>query len=186
MTLKNFFLFLVLIITTQISSSTYSGDLKKVKIGQIVKLNLGSFALSKSNCVIDVTVNGMGGSHDLSVRNVSSGAVLLEPVIDVTAWGWISNDLLVFSVAPIYGKPGICKFSCTDGTMIKLVAAKTISKAYPDGADFFELQRLDAKNSIIYYYYHPDIGATSLNQDKWTRNDLYSIDTDGAYLSKVK
>lgn len=164
-------------------SNSYSNELTVVKLGEALTSH-GRFALQENACIVNTEINGMGGSLDLTVEKTDKK--ILGPVIDISAWGWISEDELIFSVLPVYGKPGLFKFSCREEKLQKLVAAKTITKTSPDGTDFFWLQRLDPKNLLIYYYYHPDLDAVPPKQNLRTDKNLYVIDKDGKTNSKVK
>lgn len=183
MNLKKIITLLVLSFSL-LCSTSYSNELTTVKLGEVVALHYGRFTLQENACIVNIEVNGMGGSLDLTVEKTNKK--ILGPVIDAPAFGWISENDLIFSVSSVYGKPGLFKFSCREEKLQKLVAAKTIIETYSDGADFFWLQRLDPKKLLIYYYYHPDPDAVPPKQDLRNDKNLYVIDNDGKNFAKVK
>jgi hypothetical protein len=75
---------------------------------------------------------------------------------DVTGAVWIANDKLVYSIGPRHGTPGVFFFDCATGTGKRLVGATTRNKAYPQGADYFELDDF-SRGSYIWYYHVPDV-----------------------------
>lgn len=76
---------------------------------------------------------------------------------DVTGIAWLSDNLLVYSVSPIYGSPGIFVLDCQSASVKTLVAPENINPVYPQGADYFELSKVLLDRRKVLYYYAPDV-----------------------------
>jgi hypothetical protein len=74
----------------------------------------------------------------------------------VTGTVWMANDKLVYSLGPRQGTPGVFFFDCASGEHKRLVTATTQNKAYPQGADYFELDDF-SRGALIWYYHVPDV-----------------------------
>jgi len=101
----------------------------------------------------------MGG---YSILTVTGGDKTTDPEIfrfpDVNGFRWdTQKDYLYFTSSPVYGKPGVYCFDVNNKNMIQLVAPTNRSKAYPDGADWFQLDYI--QGSDIVYYYCVDVDA---------------------------
>jgi len=72
---------------------------------------------------------------------------------------WRDADTLVYSVSPIYGRPGIFELDCRSTHSRTIVAAVTKDNGYPDGADYFELMSVDPKKQQACFYYSPDVDS---------------------------
>jgi hypothetical protein len=101
---------------------------------------------------------------------------------DVTGVAYLRNDSLVFTVSPIYGKPGIFIYDCMSKEMAQIVRPQTIDEAYPDGADYFELQSVRGRK--VYFYYAPDVDSTDFTKFR-SEGSLYEVNTDGSGFRKV-
>jgi hypothetical protein len=105
-------------------------------------------------CTAAVERSPQGGFLQLSVG--SHRDHLIHVADDVTAILWSSPRSLVYSVGPIYGKPGVFLVTCASKPRIsKLVGAQHKDKAYPDGADYFEVQSISGRE--IHYLYGADV-----------------------------
>ncbi len=71
------------------------------------------------------------------------------------------EGFVFFSASPIYGIPEIGVVQCSDLKRTRLLAARHITEAYPDGTDYFELKEVSKKEGAyeISYYYFPDVAA---------------------------
>jgi len=72
---------------------------------------------------------------------------------------WRDADRLIYSVSPIYGRPGLFELDCRSAHTRTIVAAVTKDKGYPDGADYFELTSVDPKKQQACFYYSPDVDS---------------------------
>jgi hypothetical protein len=70
--------------------------------------------------------------------------------------------------------------------MIKrIVAPRTTSKAYPDGADYFELQSVSlGRGPVAYFYYAPDVDKQDFENLKKPTN-VFRVNLDGTGFRKV-
>lgn len=84
-----------------------------------------------------------------------------------------------YSIGAIYGKPRIGVVDCSGGKAKVLVFASNKSKAYPDGADYFLIERISkaARGRFEIRYYHaPDVDSVTENQlrsKKYLKKILY-------------
>lgn len=87
------------------------------------------------------------------------------------------DDNLFFATGPIFGKPEIGVIDCITGKRITIVKAKNISKAYPNGADYFRLKFVKKiKNEfLIKYYYGFDVDKLDFKKLEITQNSRTSI-----------
>ncbi len=123
-------------------------------------------------CSVTLTIAPYGGYDVLSYG---------EPrgqVEDVTAVVWISPARLAYSVSPIYGKPGIYIFDCTNKSTVQIMGPKTRNSASPDGADYFELKEV-RDGQILRFYYAPDVEKMDAAHLRRPSN-LFSIRIDGS------
>lgn len=127
----------------------------------------GTFSFeSGDNCAAILKKSEKGGFLKLLLDSDHKHA--MQVADDVTAIVWISPKLLAYSTSPIYGKPGIFVVACSDSSVSKLVAPKTIDSSYPDGADYFEIQSADENQ--IKYYYGPDVDKIDFAQFRTDKN----------------
>ena len=136
--------------------------------GNVIKAT-GVYPFKNSDCIAYLTVNGMGGFTELHISKKGSDEVLTK-VADITGITWASKNMLVFSVSPIYGKPGIFAYSCEKNQIKPMVKPSNFNKAYPDGSDYFELYKADPADHLIYYYYAPDVDETDFNKFREDKN----------------
>jgi hypothetical protein len=120
----------------------------------------GTYRLREGACEISISTAELGGFARLVVRSEASRT----SVDDVTGVAWVDASTLVFAVSPIYGRPGVFSMDCRVGTRTRLVAPKTITKAYPKGADYFELASVvRAPQAVACFYYTPDVEAADFS-----------------------
>lgn len=143
---------------------------------------LGNFAAPGSNCTASLRTDPMGGGKSLVVK---AGKEKLNLANDVSGIAWLDSSRLVFSVSPVYGKPGLFEYNCTSKEKRTILPPKNITKAYPDGTDFIELQRIVSDGGVIFFYYSPDVDKTDLSFFR-TKSYLYSIKEDGSDFKKSK
>ena len=120
------------------------------------------------------------GGHTLLL--LPSKAPQRQVIEDVSGVAYLRNDSLVFTVSPIYGKPGIFIYDCMSKRKTRIVKPHTIDEAYPDGADYFELQ--DIRDNKVYFYYAPDVDSTDFTIFR-NKGSLYQVNTDGSGFRKV-
>jgi hypothetical protein len=138
------------------------------------------YEIQKGRCTISLEVSGMGGHTLLALP---SKAHQKEVIGDVTGVAYRSNASLVFTVSPIYGRPGIYIYDCVSERKKQTVKPRSINKAYPDGVDYFELQAV-AENKI-YFYYAPDVESTDFTRFR-SKDFLYEVNIDGSGFRKAR
>jgi hypothetical protein len=131
-------------------------------------------------CVVQLRANPLGGALDLSL-----GTKRKRVFHDVNGMAWLSGSILVFTVSPVYGKPGIYTFDCKSDQTKRIVSPRTLNKAYPDGADFFELQSVRRGTSPrILFYYAPDVDKVDFRDFRGPAN-LFQVNSDGSNFKRA-
>ncbi len=105
-----------------------------------------------------------------------SGGHGKSSVDDVTGALFTGTSTLAYSVGPTYGKPGIFSFDCGARTRTRIVAPKTINRAFPEGADYFELTAALADR--LFFYFAPDVDKANGKTLRSAAN-LYTVTADG-------
>jgi hypothetical protein len=118
----------------------------------------------------------MGGYKVLQLRDSVQ-------VPDVSGLSWIDPHTLVYSVSPIYGRPGIYVYDCIDKRIRRIVAPTNTDSRYPDGTDYFELKDI-RKGGVIYFYYAPDVDQVDFRTFR-SRRFVYRVWADGSGMRKV-
>jgi len=104
-------------------------------------------------------------------------------VDDVTGVLFVVPDRLVYSVSPIYGRPGVFAFNCRTGRVRRLVRPKNVDPSYPEGLDYFELAWL--KDDRIYFYYAADVDRADFTTFREPKN-LYVTDLSGSRMRRAR
>jgi len=107
----------------------------------------------------------MGGFKELELLPKNGKA---HRIRDVTGLTFVGESTLVYTVSPIYGKPGLFKYNCTTRKTNALVKPVTINKTYPHGADYFELHSVEDKK--VCYYYSLDVDSTDFHSFRREEN----------------
>jgi len=150
-----------------------------VAIGEVAH-KPGIFQPYKGEYLAELEVSSLGGFIVLSV--MQKGAICLEEIKDVTGISWVTESLLIYSVSPIYGNPGVYIFNCITKETKRIVATKNINATYPKGADYFELYRLDRDK--IYFYYTSDVDSVNFNEFR-SQPFLFQVNFDGSEVKKT-
>jgi hypothetical protein len=104
---------------------------------------------------------------------------------DVTGMAWVGGHTFVYTTSPIYGVPGVYVCRCGSNKAKRIVAPRTISKAYPDGEDFFELEGVShGKPVTVYFYYAPDVDTVDFANFR-TPAFLFQVQLDGTGFRKA-
>lgn len=156
-----------------------------VPLGQVIKqIPSGAVRPLSGRCQASLQIAELGGYPVLTITKRPKGRYI-EPIEDVSGMAWETADRLVFTVSPIYGRPGVFVFSCSTQRIRRLVAPKTFGDATPDGADYFELQSLKlGMKGKIRFYYAPDIERIDFNVFP-RETDLFEVNFDGTGFSRV-
>jgi hypothetical protein len=134
----------------------------------------GTFSSPNGQCEVTLKISERGGFLILTTgKNVRSS------VNDVTGMIWASDKTLVYTTSPIYGKPGVYIIDCNSNHMKRIVSPWTITKAYPDGADYFELQSITRGNpTVVHFYYAPDVDSVDFEKFR-TPAYFFQVRLDG-------
>ena len=142
----------LLVLASQLNDAIAQGKLLKAKN------KTGIYLSQNKEFQFELSVSGTGGFLILS-----AGPVNQEPKIkidDVSGVVWLSENEVIYSVSPIYGRPGIFMFDCITGEIKVLVKPETTNQPYPDGADYFELKGLSESKREILFFYSQDVEKT--------------------------
>jgi hypothetical protein len=125
-----------------------------------------------------------GGALKLFVK--TSPTKILDPGIeDVNGIQWLPDgNTLIFTVSPIYGKPGIYTWNVRDNIIKQILKPKNFDKFAPDGKDFFEMLSLSEDGKNLFFFYSPEVEKT----DFWkfrSKENLYTINIDGTGFEKI-
>lgn len=173
---KQFHFILVLIFLSLTTSFIQAESIRSTKLmlGKVIKEEkaMGVYALPKNKeILVEMTINGMGGFKELKLIKTKDATVLAE-LNDVTGFGLLDKRTLIVTTSPIYGKPGLYALDTVTGKVKTLMEAKNKTAGYPEGADYFELQKIDNQQKMINYYYAPDVDAVDFTIFREPRNIL--------------
>lgn len=121
-------------------------------------LQLGQHRSPGGACEVRISLSAENGAHELFLVRPKS-ALVTE---DLSGAIWRDANRLVYSVSPIYGRPGLFELDCRTAHSRTIVAAVKKDKAYPDGADYFELVSVNPKKQEACFYYSPDVDSPDL------------------------
>jgi hypothetical protein len=143
----------------------------------------GRYVSPDGTCQARLAVASMGGFLILTAGGPPRLRVRVE---DVTGIAWIGQRTLVYTTSPIYGVPGVYVYECGSGKAERIVVPRTITKANPGGADFFELQRVSTgKPLTIYFYYALDVDGVNFDSFR-TPRFLYQVHLDGTGFRRAE
>lgn len=158
-----------------------STAVQSVAIGNVLRLP-GRYAVESSRCSIRLESDPLGGFVRLRIEAQSGHA----DVRDATGVAWVDKETVVYTASPIYGVPGLYSFSCSKGTERRLVGPRTIVKAYPDGADYFELSAvLPGRSPTVRLYYAPDVDTADFAHLR-TEAFLYEVRLTRSGVTKLR
>ena len=183
--LRNLFLLLLFIpalflLNDSTTSAESVSSATAVPLRQVIK-QPGAYKSVTEGCQIVLEISEMGGYLKLTINPPSTYIFK-----DITGIAWISPDALLFTTSPIYGKPGVFLFNCASKRIKRIVGPKTINKANPSGADFFELQGFSKNNEQeFYFYYAPDVEAIDFRRFR-TKDFLFQSRLDGTGFEKAR
>jgi len=104
---------------------------------------------------------------------------------DVTGVAWLAEDSLVFSVSPLFGTPGVFLCEVSRGRVTTLVHPSSFTRAFPDGADYFEVVavRRGAAARIVFRH-AADVDRMDFGS-YWTASNLREVDAAGGHEAPV-
>jgi len=129
---------------------------------------------------------GEAGAPLLRVREASGGWSARATTRDINGFVWSpQSPVLFFTVSSIYGKPGLYKWIMPSRKPQRILGPRTRTKAYPDGADYFELVGISERGDRLFVLYSPDVDEQDFLQFR-NPDHLYSIGTDGSGFRRVR
>jgi hypothetical protein len=136
----------------------------------------GRYVSPDGTCHARLKIASMGGFLVLAAGRSTSRKLKVD---GVTGMAWVGGHTLVYTTSPIYGVPGLYVYGCDSSRATRIVAPRTVTKAYPDGDDFFELKRVSAgKPATAYFYYAPDVEKVDFTKFR-TPTFLFQVHLDG-------
>lgn len=152
------------------------------EIGQISRVIKapGTYKSTGAKCPISLTISEEGGFTQLQLRSKSHQNKVVN---DVTGVAYFSDESLIYTVSPIYGRPGVFVYDCVSKSIRRVVGPKIFDKSYPQGSDYFELHGLEGRK--IYFYYSPDVDQTDFDNFR-TKEFLFEVLIDGSSLKKAR
>jgi hypothetical protein len=145
---------LLLVLATLSASLLASGAVSALKGETTLKLSAVG-----SDCQVSLTRNRENGALEMYLDGEKQAP-------DVTSLIPLTG-MVIYATGPIYGEPGIHSLSCGHEPKT-LVSAKNISKGYPAGADYFELEKYD--NGVVSYLYLPDVDSADFDKMQAAKN----------------
>ena len=144
---------------------------------------VGEYSSPDGECRATLKIASMGGFLILTAGQSAKRDLKVD---DVTGMAWVGGHSLVYTTSPIYGVPGVYVYRCDSSKAKRIVAPRTLTGAYPDGADFFELDRISKRKPFTaYFYYAPDVDNVNFTKFK-TPSHLFQVHLDGTNLRKAK
>ena len=120
-------------------------------------LQVGKHRSPGGACEVRISTSKENGARELSLVQPKS-ALVTE---DLTGAVWLDANTLVYSVSPIYGRPGLFELDCRSARTRIIVAPVTKDEGYPDGADYFELISVDPRKRRACFYYLLDVDSAN-------------------------
>lgn len=161
-----------------------AGDSRNIQVSYVpiekIFATSGVFRPDEGQYWAELTISSLGGDFTLSVSGMST--TIEQGIRDITGIAWATTNHLLYSVSPIYGKPGIYILDCTTKETKRIISPVNFNIAYPNGADYFELHRLHTEK--IYFYYTPDVDSINFKEFR-SRLFLFQANLDGSEVEKA-
>lgn len=143
----------------------------------------GAYVSPDGACKARVTISSMGGAFILIAGRSAQVRMRAE---DITGMAWVGGHTLVYTTSPIYGVPGVFVYKCDASKSKRIVAPQSISKAYPDGDDYFELEGVSMTEPITaFFYYAPQVDKVDFGNFR-TPAFLYQVHLDGSDFRRAE
>lgn len=110
-------------------------------------------------CLVKVLQDANNGG--LRARLYARGRLVRE-VVDTREMTWV-DEVLLFAVSPVSGKPGIYAWQCPRPSVRRVVLPTRTSRKHPGGTDYYRLLRIDGET--LYYAHAADVDSGTLEQD---------------------
>lgn len=155
-----------------------------LKTGSFIAIDSpGKYPSPDGECHATLKIASMGGFLLLIAGKSALGILRVE---DVNGMAWVQGHTLVYATSPIYGVPGIYVYGCDSNKTQRIVAPRTLNKAYPSGTDFFELKCISRRKPVtVYFYYAPDVDMVDFTKFR-TPAFLFQVYLDGTGFRKAE
>lgn len=129
----------------------------------------GQYPSPGAHCEASIGVSEIGGFLVLSTRRLDGEN--RHVVRDMTGMAWAGSWDVIYTVSPIYGKPGLFRLNCSTMVEHRIVSPRTFSDAYQAGADYFELESVEVLGIVkARYYYTPNVDETDFTSFRSLQN----------------
>ena len=118
-----------------------------VKPGMTITKKTGLFMIDSSCNKFVLNISDMGGF--IILRTINEKPLIVD---DITAIAILEKSKLLYSVSPIYGKPGIFLFDFKLNNNKRIVKPSFFKDGFSDGTDYFEIYKLDLDRKEIYFW----------------------------------
>jgi hypothetical protein len=143
----------------------------------------GEYVSPNGTCKAVLNISSLGGFLELTLQKDKNKSATIK---DVTGIAWFGNEKLVYTTSPMYGTPGVYAYSCESNRVKRIVTARNVNKAYPDGADYFELRNISNTTPIVvFFYYAPDVDKADFENFR-SPHYLYQVHLNGADFKKTE
>ena len=110
-------------------------------------------------CLVKVLQDA--GTGRLRARLYAHARLVLD-MPDTREMAWV-DEVLLFAVSPVYGRPGIYVWQCPQLSVRRVVRPTRVSRDHPGGTDYYRLLRIDGET--LYFAHAPDVDSGTLEQD---------------------
>ena len=149
---------------------------------QVIK-GAGEYLSPNGTCKAVLNISSLGGFLELTLQKDNNKSTTIK---DVTGIAWFGNEKLVYTTSPIYGTPGVYVYSCESNRVKRVVTARNVDKAYPDGADYFELRSISNTSPIVvFFYYAPHVDKADFKNLR-SPHYLYQVHLNGSDFKKTE
>jgi len=123
------------------------------------------------------------GEGDSGVLWIEGTDTALAP--DIVNVAVITPSIIAYSGSPIYGIPGLFLFDFEKKKNKCIVPPSNFKEEFPDGTDYFEIDRVDLNSEEILFWHLKDLDNVNFAGD-WRSGHEYKIKFDGTGLMKVE
>lgn len=161
---NNFYLalFIPILILNSSCFPTSSYSIKPFK-------DIGTYYSPRNIFKAEIIISDMGG---FKICNIMNSKQQIHYIEDINGLIWINETEIIYSVSPIYGKPGIYIFNCVEKKEKLIINPKSISASFPMGSDYFELEKYEDLKKEITYFYASDIDSINFKNFRNEQNIL--------------
>jgi hypothetical protein len=144
---------------------------------------VGEYTSPNGACKAVLNISSLGG---FKVLTLTSDRGKPRAAKDVTGIAWAGSSKLVYTTSPVYGRPGVYVYDCDSNKLSRILAARNMNKAYPNGADYLELRSVSSTDPVVVFlYYAPDVDTVDFKAFR-SAHYLYQVHPDGTDFKKTE